>query len=100
MKMIFKKINDYQVVEDYYFSDKFFAYDNKVVSIENKLSKLVYLIGLTSKWKENKLDVLERGFYLHIDFGDYKKEYFITNEYEENFIMFLSEIKRIMMEGK
>ena len=100
MKLILKKIDNYMVIEDYYFCDKFFSYNNEIVSIENRLSKLAYLIGLTIKWKQNSLESLENGFYVGIDLGNDKKEYYIDNQYEENFIMFLSEIKRIIMGEK
>ena len=101
MQVILKVINHNEVIDSYNYSDDEFVCNGKIIEVDNKFAKLVYLIGLTSEWKDNEVKDVSNGFYVSINAGsNYNKEYFINENNNEDLLVFVSEIKRIEREGK
>lgn len=96
MNLIVKIISNGNVIDNYECNDNFFKYNDKLIEIEDKLSKLIYLSGMTSNWNDEFSKNITNGVYVNVELNDeYKKEYFFYKEYPLNFLSFIEEIKKL-----
>ena len=100
MRVIYKVFNNGNVIECYDFSNNEFICNGKSYNVEHKDLKLINLVKYTHYWKESKINILTRGFYIYIEEFDEIKEFLFESEVPVNFSEFAYEIKKIIREVK
>lgn len=100
MKIVFKIVNQGIINDSYEYSNDLFVHNEDILQIDNKDSKLLKLISMTTSWNEYEEECINDGFFVSIDTNKCHKEYKINKSIPNNFMVFVYEIKQISMEGK
>lgn len=98
MRIIVSVINNNQVLEHYDYSNLEFLCNGNLIQIKDKNILLVSLISKTTKWKSEDKHHVSDGYVIRIDMEDYYKEYYFQESIPENFIIFLDQVRNIVLE--
>ena len=99
MKLVVRVFKEYKEIEEYIYTDMGFLFNGRAIDASNRVSKLLYLFSMTKDWDKASCSYqVKEGVYVSFEVEGVNNEYIFSKSFPYNFMIFISEVKRMSEE--
>lgn len=99
MNLIINFVGSNMILDNYDYSLDKFVYNDKILKVQNPIQELIHLISMVSNWDNTTIDSVKDGVEVIVEVENSTYKYVFENaSLPSNFMSFMHEVKRLIME--